>query len=98
MARRAKNSPPRLFSEALSSTRASKKDPLDSAGAETLLKAIYPTTTIQDFLLARVKRVALRTHLNQDVFAQGRLGLYYVPAAAGRFDRPIFGMNISLHR
>ena len=98
MARRAKSSPPRLFFEALFSARTSKKDPLDSAVAETLLKAIYPATTIKDFLFARVKRVALGTHLNQDVFAQGRLGLYYVPAATGRFDRPIFGMNISLHR
>jgi hypothetical protein len=71
MARRARSSPPRLFSEALVSIRTSEKDPLDSAVTETLLKAIYTTTTVQDFLLARVKRVALGTHLNQDVFAQG---------------------------
>jgi hypothetical protein len=66
---RARNSPPRLFSEAPVSIRTSEEYSLHSAVTETLLEAIYTATTVQDFLLARVKRVALGTHLNQDVFA-----------------------------
>jgi hypothetical protein len=69
MARRARSSLPKLSSEALFKMRASVRELLNPAVTETLLKAIYTTTTVQDFLLARVKRVALGTHLNQDVFA-----------------------------
>eukprot|EP01031_Cornospumella_fuschlensis_P016968 gene16968-20749_t len=60
---------------------------------ETLLEAIDTAAGVQDFLLTGVERVALGANVEADVLAQGRAGLDDVTAAAGSFDRYVFGMD-----
>ena len=58
---------------------------------------IDPAARINDFLLARVKRVARRTHFDQKVLAQGRAGREFVAATTSHFDVVVIGMNVGFH-
>lgn len=62
-----------------------------------LLKAIDATTAIKNFLFARVEGVTLRTHFDQYVFTQSRLGLDNIAAAAGGLDWAVGWMNFWFH-
>src|SRR5712692_9925341 len=52
---------------------------------------------VDDLLLARVERVAGRTHLYLQVSPQRRAGLESVPAAAGDGDFLVIGMEFGFH-
>ncbi len=58
---------------------------------------IDPAAGINDFLLARVERMTRRTHLDQEVLAQGRAGCEFVAATTGHFDIVVIGMNVGFH-
>ena len=58
---------------------------------------IDPAAGINDFLLARVKRVARRTHLDQEVLAEGGAGCEFVAATTSYFDIAVVGMNVGFH-
>ena len=58
---------------------------------------IDPAAAINDFLLARVKRVARRTHLDQEVLAEGGAGCEFVAATTSYFDIAVVGMNVGFH-
>ena len=68
-----------------------------AALAETMIKAIHTSLGISHLLLARIKRMAGRTHIEVDVLTQGRACSDHIPAAAGGLDFVVLGMNISLH-
>jgi hypothetical protein len=70
---------------------------LGATTPETLLEAIHATATVNDFLLARKKRVALGAHVDVQVLAEGRTGNDLVTAAASRRHGFVLGMYICFH-
>lgn len=68
-----------------------------AATAETLLESVYATTSINDFLLTSVKRVALGTYINTNIFTQGGTSLNDISATAGHFDVLIIWMYFCFH-
>ena len=67
------------------------------AVAKALVKAINTATTVDDFLLASEKWVALGTHVDVKIFTQGGRCLDDIAAATGSGDSLIFRMDFSLH-
>jgi glutamyl-tRNA reductase len=68
-----------------------------AAIAESLLEAIYSATTIDNLLLARVERMAQRTHVNMKIFTQSGSCLNAVTAAACCSHSIVLGVNFRLH-
>src|ERR1700723_1442437 len=67
--------------------------------AEALLEPRDATTGVQDLLLARVERVAVRADVGVDRAAgSGAPGGERVPAATGHGGDVVLGVNVSLHR
>lgn len=64
---------------------------------ETSAETFHPTAGVHDLLLARIERVTLGADVDVDVLAEGGTGLYHVPAATGRGDLGVVGMNTWLH-
>lgn len=58
---------------------------------------INPPRCIDDLLLAGIKRVASRTHVDVQVFSQGRTGFERVAATASHRDLFVSWVNIRLH-
>jgi hypothetical protein len=70
---------------------------LAAATAKTLVKAIYPTTSIGNLLLAGKEWMALRTHVNVKVFTGRGTSFDLVTTATSRCDILIFGVYFCLH-
>ena len=68
-----------------------------AATAKTFLKAIYSPTSINNFLLASVKRMALWTNINADVFVQGGPCLNHVTATTSNINFLIIWMYFCFH-
>ena len=68
-----------------------------AARAKTLIKAINSSTSIHHFLLARVKRMAGRAHINMHVAATSWKGRKFVATTTGDVQYFIFRMDICLH-
>ena len=64
---------------------------------EFLAELLDATGSIDDLLLARVERMAVRAHFNVQRFVHGRLGRELLTAGAGDFDFFVFGMDTRLH-
>ena len=58
---------------------------------------VYPTTAINNFLLAGIKRVAGRAHFDCQVFPKRRARGEFVATAAGDFDVAVIRMNVGFH-
>src|SRR5690606_27420087 len=58
---------------------------------------VHAAASVDDLLLARVERVALRAHFDLYILAHGGASLEGVAAAAGHLDRLVLGMNFGLH-
>lgn len=70
---------------------------LAAKNPKTLLEAVDTAAGIQHLLLAGVERVALRTHIQANVFSQCGASFNYVTTAAGRFDFFVLRMDIGFH-
>src|ERR1017187_3820928 len=58
-----------------------------------LAKFVDTAAGIHDFLLARVKRVAVRADFHLQVVSDGGASLELLPTGASACDVPVFGMN-----
>src|SRR3954452_7091238 len=73
---------------------------LFALGAGTLeppLEALDPAARVEQLLLARVERVAVRAHLDVEL-GLGRARLELVPAGAVHRGEDVLGMDLGLHR
>ena len=70
---------------------------LCSAITKPLVKAIHAPAGIDYLLLARIKGVAMRAHINVEIFATGGACLYGIATTAGRSDGFVLGMDIRFH-
>ena len=69
----------------------------DGTVAEALAKPLYTAPGIKNLLLTGVERMAGRTDIEVNVFAQRRAGFNNVSAAAGRFDVVILRVDTRFH-
>src|SRR5271169_5846749 len=63
-----------------------------------LAKFVDAATGVHDFLLAGVKRMAVRADFYLQVVSDGRASLELIPASASDGDVMVFGMNAGFHR
>lgn len=68
-----------------------------NAATKALVEAIDTATGVHNFLLAGKERVALRTYVNVEVFAQCRASLNFVAAAARGSYVTVIRMNLRFH-
>ena len=64
---------------------------------ETLVEPIYSPSRINDFLLASIEGMAIRTNFQVNVFTYCRSCLDHVTTAASSCDFFIFRMSFNLH-
>jgi hypothetical protein len=62
-----------------------------------LAEFIHAAAGVDDFLLARVERMAIRTNFDLQIVAYGGASLERIAACAGDVDRFVFGMNVGFH-
>ena len=67
------------------------------SGSVLLAEFVHATRGIEDLLLARVERVAVRADFDLQVVSQSRPRLECVTARAGDADFFVFGMRIGFH-
>lgn len=70
---------------------------LDAATAKTLVETINAAAAVDDFLLAGIKRVALRTDVDMEIFTARRTRLNSVSTTAGRSYGNVLGVYICFH-
>ena len=70
---------------------------LQATARKSLIEAIYTTTTIHHFLLARVERMTLTAHVDLHVFAQRRACLDFVATAATGCNVLVTRMDFCFH-
>src|SRR5262249_53765006 len=62
-----------------------------------LAELVDAARRVDDLLLAREERMAVRAHVDLEVFAHGRTRLEGVAAAAGHRDLGVIGMRSCFH-
>jgi hypothetical protein len=67
------------------------------AAAVTLTELVDPSTTVDDFLLAGVKRVAIGANLDLEIAGSRGSGSELIPAAAGHFGIAVVWVNLCFH-
>jgi len=67
------------------------------SGSVLLAEFVHATRGIEDLLLARVERMAVRADFDLEIVSQSRARLERIPAGAGNTDFFIFGMRIGFH-
>ena len=70
---------------------------LQASACEALVKSIYTTTSIQDFLLPSKEGMALTADIQQNVLTDGRACLDFVATATASSDFLITRMNVGFH-
>ena len=67
------------------------------SGSVLLAELVDAAGGVEDFLLARVERMAVSTDFHLEIVSQSRARLERIPAGAGNTDFFIFGMRIGFH-
>ena len=67
------------------------------SGSVLLVEFVDATRGVEDLLLARVERMAVRADFDRKVVSQSRPRLECVPARAGDADFFVFRMRIGFH-
>src|SRR5580658_2295732 len=62
-----------------------------------LAELIHAAGSVDDLLLARIERVAVRAHFDLQILPDGRACLERVAAAAGHIDFGVWRMNLGFH-
>ena len=62
-----------------------------------LAEPIDAAATVEDLLLARVERMAIRAHLDMELLTQRRAGREFVAAAADHLHIGVFGVDVRFH-
>ena len=70
---------------------------LQASACEALVKTIYSTTSIQDFLLPGKEGMALAADIQQNVIADGRARLNFVATATASSDFLVTRMSVGFH-
>ena len=66
-------------------------------GRVLLAEFVHSAGRVDDLLLARVERMAVRTHFDLQVVSQSRLRLERVAAGAAHVDFLVLGVRIGFH-
>ena len=70
---------------------------LQASACEALVKTIYSTASIQDFLLPSKEGMALAADIQQNVITDGRACLNFVATATASGDFLVTRMSVGFH-
>ena len=70
---------------------------LQASACEALVKSIYTTASIQDFLLPSKEGMALTADIQQNVFTDRRACLDFVATATSSSDLLVTRVNVGFH-
>ncbi len=78
-------------------TPSSRSGPWVLTHTVLLAELIYASASIDDLLLAGVKRMARGAHFNKEILAEGRASCELVATTSGDFDVVVIGMYVGFH-